>query len=53
MIADHLGHSRVSLTQDVYLGRRASDAGSLTAPEAWHVPEDPPKRRTDAGPEVG
>ena len=29
MIADQLGHSRVSMTQDVYLGRRAVDAGSV------------------------
>ena len=28
MIADQLGHSRVSMTQDVYLGRRASNAGN-------------------------
>lgn len=25
MIADQLGHARVSMTQDVYLGRRAVD----------------------------
>ena len=34
MIADQLGHSRVSMTQDVYLGRRASNAGNLAALEA-------------------
>ena len=27
MIADQMGHSRVSMTQDVYLGRRAGNAG--------------------------
>ena len=36
MIADQLGHSRVSMTQDVYLGRRASNAGNLGALEAWN-----------------
>ena len=34
MIADQLGHSRVSMTQDVYLGRRASNSGNLAALEA-------------------
>lgn len=34
MIADQLGHSRVSMTQDVYLGRRAGNAGNLAALEA-------------------
>ena len=37
MIADQLGHSRVSMTQDVYLGRRASNAGNLGALEAWNA----------------
>ena len=36
MIADQLGHSRVSMTQDVYLGRRASTAGNLAALEAYN-----------------
>lgn len=31
MIADQLGHSRVSMTQDVYLGRRAQNVGNLVA----------------------
>ncbi len=31
MIADQLGHSRVSMTQDVYLGRRAQNPGNLAA----------------------
>lgn len=43
MIADQLGHSRDSMTMDVYLGRRASNAGNLTALEAWHVTEDAPE----------
>ncbi len=40
MIADQLGHSRVSMTQDVYLGRRASNAGNLAALEAWNAARD-------------
>ena len=35
MIADQLGHSRVSMTQDVYLGRRAANTGNLAALEAY------------------
>ena len=31
MIADRLGHSRVSMTRDVYLGRRAANTGNLAA----------------------
>jgi integrase len=41
MIADQLGHSRVSMTQDVYLGRRAGNAGNLKALEAYN-PDLPP-----------
>lgn len=33
-IADQLGHSRVSMTQDVYLGRRIANSGNVTALEA-------------------
>ena len=33
MIADQLGHSRVSMTQDVYMGPRA---GNLAALEAYN-----------------
>ena len=40
MIADQLGHSRVSMTQDVYLGRRASNAANLAALEAYN-PDGP------------
>lgn len=35
-IADQLGHSRVSMTQDVYMGRRAGNAANLPALEAWN-----------------
>jgi len=42
-IADQLGHSRVSMTQDVYLGRRAGNATNLPALEAWN-----PDRPADA-----
>lgn len=41
MIADQLGHSRVSMTQDVYLGRRAGNAANLKALEAYN-PDLPP-----------
>jgi hypothetical protein len=33
MIADQLGHSRVSMTQDVYLGRRSRDSRLAAALE--------------------
>jgi integrase len=46
MIADQLGHSRVSMTQDVYLGRRASNSGNLAALEAYNP--DPPAATGDA-----
>jgi integrase len=36
MVADQLGHSRVSMTQDVYLGGRAGNAANLAALEAYH-----------------
>ncbi len=35
MIVDQLGHSRVSMTQDVYLGRRVVNAGNLAALESY------------------
>ena len=34
VIADQLGHSRISMTQDVYLGRRAVDRSAVAALEA-------------------
>lgn len=36
MIADKFGHSRVSMTQDVYLGRRASNTANLAALEGFN-----------------
>jgi integrase len=36
MITDQLGHSLVSMTQDVYLGRRAGNAANLAALEAYN-----------------
>jgi integrase len=36
MIADQLGHSRVSMTQDAYLGRRAANAGNVAALETYN-----------------
>ena len=48
MIADQLGHSRISMTQDVYLGRRAANAGNVAALEAYN-----PASATDAHPVDG
>jgi len=48
MIADQLGHSRVSMTQDVYLGRRAGNAGNLKALEAYN-PDLPPVKDETGG----
>jgi hypothetical protein len=36
--AIQLGHSRVSMTQDVYLGRRVANAGNLAALESYGPP---------------
>lgn len=33
MIADQLGHTKVSMTQDVYLGRTATDANNAAVLE--------------------
>ena len=44
MIADQLGHSRVSMTQDVYRGRRAANPGNLAALEASN-----PDRNLESG----
>jgi integrase len=41
MIADRLGHSRVSMTEDVYLGRRAGNASNLAALEAYNPDVSP------------
>ena len=36
MIADQLGHARVSMTQDVYIGRRPVNAPNVVALEAYN-----------------
>jgi integrase len=41
MIADQLGHSRVSMTQDVDLGRRVANAGNLAVLESYGPPRPP------------
>jgi len=33
LVADHLGHARTSMTQDVYMGRRAVDSQAAEALE--------------------
>ena len=43
MIADQLGHSRVSMTQDVYMGRRAVNSAVAEALNA-----SDPDRSTDS-----
>jgi integrase len=50
-IADQLGHSRISMTQDVYLGGRAIDESASAALEDWDEgsDDDPPTLFTDAG----
>ena len=45
MIADQLGHSRVSMTQDVYLGRRSREARVMAALES----ADPARLTTIGG----
>lgn len=37
-IADQLGHSRISMTQDVYMGRRAVDVAASVALESLAMP---------------
>ena len=41
MIADQLGHSRISMTQDVYLGRRVVDGSVASALEGLFDPDGP------------
>lgn len=43
-IADQLGHARISMTQDVYMGRRVVDQAAATALEAL---TDPTQRGDD------
>jgi len=40
-IADQLGHSRISMTQDVYMGRRAVDESAAAALEGYFAPVTP------------
>jgi integrase len=42
-IADQLGHSRISMTQDFYLGRRAVDAAAASAPDTLFGDPDGPQ----------
>lgn len=49
MIADQLGHSRVSMTQDVYLGRRAGNAANLRPSRG--TPDLPPAEDETGGAE--
>lgn len=48
MIADQLGHSRISMTQDIYMGRRAVDGSVASALENLFDDSD-----DDDGPEPG
>ena len=41
MIADQLGHSRISMTQDVYMGRRVVDGSVASALEGLFDPDGP------------
>ena len=41
MVADQLGHSRISMTQDVYMGRRAKNDGNAAALEASNPDAEP------------
>ena len=41
MIADQLGHSRISMAQDVYMGRRVVDGSVASALEGLFDPERP------------
>jgi integrase len=47
MIADQLGHSRVSMTQDVYLGRRAANPGNVAALETYNPAPATDEQRGD------
>jgi integrase len=43
-IADQLGHSRISMTQDVHMGRRAVDAAAASALDTlFSGPDDDPQ----------
>lgn len=54
MIADQLGYSRISMTQDVYLGRKTVDAAAASALEGLSAEvvvddgdDDPPALRAE------
>lgn len=49
LIADQLGHSRISMTQDVYMGRRAVDASLADALGALDPDGSPEVERGDRG----
>lgn len=53
IIADQLGHSRVSMTQDVYLGRGEQDPRVLAALEAVNPHETPPVQFGDQSGDLG
>ena len=42
LIADQLGHARISMTQDVYMGRRAVGSEAAAALEAHNPDSDQP-----------
>ena len=48
-IADQLGHSRVSMTQDKYLGRGAVNTGNVRALEAVNPDRDPNAQSPEDG----
>ena len=45
-----LGHSRISMTQDVYLGRRAKNAGNVAALEASNPDAEEESEGADSSP---
>ena len=51
MIADQLGHARVSMTQDVYMGRRAVAPELAEALEALDA-DQVPRAGLDDGPDA-
>ena len=51
MVADQLGHSRVSMTQDVYLGRKAKNAGNVAALEASNPDAEEAAGQSDSSPD--
>lgn len=49
MIADQLGHSRISMTQDVYMGRRVVDGSVASALEGLFDPDAPDDEEPSSG----